>query len=334
METQAILTRLLSAADRISRSWNLEEGLSGLVHVVFGLLHAKSAAIVLADDTGQRYKIVANRGLSASFVNHHRIAVESPVVRRMTVAKEALIFPQFGLQEDDEAAPLRLETESGSLVAAPIEAMNRPVGLIIATSDAPDYFSQEHLQLVQLAAKLAGACLDRCALYADRQHLAAVDPQTGLLSFEFFCRRMNEEIARSRRADKPLSMMLLDIDSFIEFSETHGPESADQLLSRLADLVRSTTRGIDFAGRFGLDDILVALPETNLQGARNAAERIEAVLRQHPIGHAGQIVTASMGIAELALGEETSLGPMLDRAQKALYQAQLHGKGRIETAES
>jgi diguanylate cyclase (GGDEF)-like protein len=334
MDTQSVLTRLLSACDRISRSWNLEEGLSALVHALYSLLRPQSVAVALADDRPGLFRIVAWRGLSAGFVNHHRFLATDPLMRRLLVAREMVSFPDFAPGDDQPAAALRLETPSGSLLAAPIEAMNRPVGMIIITDDKPEQFHEAEMLLIGIAARIAGACHDRCALYAERQHLSCVDQESGLWAFEFFCRRMSEEVARSRRAGKPVSLMLIDIDGYMAFSETHGPQATDELFTRFADLVRRTMRGIDFAGRFALDDILVALPETSLSGAHKAAERILTTLREQPVGHGGQVMTASIGVSQLSLTEDDGIGPMLERAQKALYLAQFHGKNRVEAAES
>ena len=333
METQIVLARLLAACDRISRSWNVEEGLSAVVQGIYTLLKPQSVAIALADGRSGAYRIVAWRGLSAGYVNHHRISADSTVVRRLTVAQESVAFASFGPADDDPAAPLRLETASGSLLAEPIEAMNRPVGMIIATSDESNHFTDNQLLLMRIAARLAGACHDRCSLYGERQHLACVDRQSGLWSFEFFCRRMNEEVERSRRAAKPMALLLVDIDGFITFHQTNGEDAADELIKRFVDRIRGTMRGIDIAGRFGLNDLLVALPETGLQGARIAAERVLTALREQPVGPHGQTITASIGISELGDSVDDGVAPMLERAQKALYLAQFHGGNRAEVAE-
>lgn len=334
MDSRAVLTRLLAAGDRISRSWNVEEGLSALVHGMFGLLKPQSVAIALADERSGEYRIVAWRGLSAGFVNHHRISHDAPIVRRIIVGGESVLLDEFGPAEDDAADGLRLETEAGSLMAVPVSAMNRPLGMIIATSDQANFFTDEHLLLARVAARMAGACHDRCSLYGERQHLSCVDRQSGLWSFEFFCRRMNEEIQRSRRGRKPASLLLIDIDDFTRFHQTHGEEAADELVRNLVDRIRSTMRGIDFAGHFGPSSILVALPETDLRGGRRAAERVLAALHERPVTGADEHrVTASIGVSEFVAGDEDGAGEMLDRAQKALYLAQFHGGNRVETTE-
>lgn len=329
-ETIELCRRLLSASQRIADSATLEEGLSAVCAAVMGLVHPRAVAIALAGDGREAFKIVSSRGLSASYINHHALPADDPGVERVIVGREDVAVVGIG-DDRPEATALRMENTSGSLLATPVVAMNRAVGLLIVTSDKEAAFDEEATLLVRLAARMAAACHDRSALYEERRHWRAVDPQTGLWSFEFFSSRMREEIARSRRQSTHLSLAHVDIDRYLHYKQVHGSQAADGLFVRVVETIRGTLRGIDVMGRYGVDEVLVALPETDLQGAIVAGQRIREAVEGAAIahGHGGaEVVTVSVGVARLHDDEEGA-GPIIERAQRTAYQATLRGGNTV-----
>ncbi|MBN2584124.1 MAG: GGDEF domain-containing protein [Planctomycetes bacterium] len=329
MDFKEVCQRLLGACHRISGSWSLEEGLSGLAHTAFSLLKPRAVAILLLTDHRSQLKIVGSHGLSATFINHANLVPDDPSVAQVLDGGRDILVESIDTQ-DPAVGALRLENSQGSLIATPIAEMNRPAGLVVATSDQPGHFTAEHQLVLQLVSRLAAACHGRCQLYDERRRMMTVDPVTGLWSFEFFCTRLNDEIARSRRHGQPLSLLLIEIDNFIRYKRTHGQEAADELFGGFVDAVRVHLRGIDFLGRFGLDDVLVALPETDARGAAKAGERILEALRTTTIGPRDSRVTASIGVTALG-SDDSNATLLLERAQRALYSAHLQGMDCLRT---
>ena len=323
MELNEVCRRFLGACDRIANSWSIEEGLSTLGQMVTSLIEARSVAIILASHDDGARRIVASRGLSAAFLNRHTFAADDPGLQRVFDGGEDILIGRID-PADPQCAALRLESHDGSLMATPIIAMNRPIGLVIATAAQPDAFDDDHLMVLKLTARLAGACHDRCALYEERRRWMAIDRTTGLWSFEFFCNRMSEDIARSRRQNAPLSVALMDIDGFLRYRQVHGSEAADDLFIRLVEVARTAVRGIDFMGRFGLDEVLIALPQTDLPGAVKAAERIRLAVENGDLPPAPTGITASVGVATLH-DDENQPAAMIERAKRAVYAARLQG---------
>lgn len=325
MESKEVYRRLLAACDRISHSWSLAEGLSGLVHAAYALVRPHSLAILLVQADEQTLKITASRGISARFMNHFSLSTADPLVQRILGGGQNVAVDRIDPEADQ---PLRLETDRGSLMATGIVAMNRPVGIVVATSDTEGAFGEEQRLLIEMVARLAAACHDRCSLYDERRHMQAVEPATGVWSFEFFCNRLSEEIARSRRQGTPLSLLLVDIDGYGEYKQVHGPEAAEHLRICVVDTIREAVRGIDILGKYGLDETLVGLPQTDLRGALKAAERISASAAHCGLRPEQACPSVSIGVAELHDGEDHP-GPLIERAQRALYSAQIAGRGSI-----
>lgn len=329
MESKEIFVRFLAASDRIANSWNLEEGFSGLAHAAQAVLGAKSVAIVLVGEDSPNLRIISSIGLSREFINHYKPSLrDNPVLQRVVLGRDPVAIEDLS-HAGAEFEALRLELQSGSVLALPIVAMHRSVGLVIAAADEPRHFTPDRVVLMRLVAHLAAGCHTRCALYDERRRLAAIDPDTGLWTFEFFCHRLDEEIARCNRHRLPLALLLIDVDGFLRFKESYGETAADELFATVISVTRSTVRGIDLIGRLGLDDILLALPQTDLPGAKIAAERSLAAIREAKFPQ-GVRVTCSAGVATLHPGEMEA-GALLARAQKSLYSARLKGADAMAT---
>jgi diguanylate cyclase (GGDEF)-like protein len=330
MECKEIFERFLAAGDRIANSWNLEEGFSGCAHAAQAVLDAKSVAIILVGEDAPYLRIISSVGLSRAFINQYKPALpDNPVLQRVVLGRQTVAVEDLSAV-GPEFDGLRLDARDGAILAVPIVAMHRAVGLVVAAADEPRHFTPERVDLLGLVAHMSAGCHTRCALYDERRRLAAIDPDTGLWTFEFFCHRLEEEIARSCRHRLPLALLLIDVDSFLRFKDSYGQKAADELFAAVIAVTRSTVRGIDLLGRLGLDDLLLALPQTDLPGAIIAAERSLAAIREGKFPQPDFPVTCSAGVATLHPGE-TDAGPLLARVQKCLYAARLTGRDVLAT---
>jgi diguanylate cyclase (GGDEF)-like protein len=329
MDFRDVCQRLLGACQRISGSWSLEEGLSGLAHTAFSLLKPRAVAVAMLTENRSQLKIVGSHGLSATFLNHASLTPDDPSIAQVLDGGLDVLVENI-CPNDQGVGALRLENTEGSLIATPIVEMNRPGGLVVATSDQPAYFGPDHQLVLQLVSRLAAACHGRCQLYDERRRMQVVDADTGVWAFEFFCARLNDEMARSRRHGQPLSLLLIDIDHFARFKRTHGQEAADELFKALVDSVRLHLRGIDFLGRFGRDELLVSLPDTDVRGAAKAGRRILDAIGASTLGPHESRVTASAGVTAVR-SDDANATLLLERVQRALFTAHLEGSDSLQT---
>lgn len=162
------------------------------------------------------------------------------------------------------------------------------------------------------------------------------DPLTGVFNRRLFARRLEEEERRAARHGRPLSLLMMDVDDFKRYNDTHGHTKGDELLRTLVAATAGAIRSVDVLARYGGEEFVVLLPETDLSEAIQAGERIgEAIKNRFALesGGAGTItdsgtVTVSMGAA--ALGDGYSGGPSLvERADAAMYRAKRQGKDRV-----
>jgi two-component system cell cycle response regulator len=165
--------------------------------------------------------------------------------------------------------------------------------------------------------------------------LAVTDPLTGLHNRRYldshFAALFEEAAARGRQ----LSVLLLDIDRFKAINDSYGHDAGDEVLREFAKRVRAHTRGIDLLARYGGEEIVVAVPDTALEGAEAVAERIreriEATVFPIHRGTRAVPVTVSIGVAARQL-EDRAAGEMLKRADLALYRAKQEGRNKVIAA--
>ncbi|MDQ3821376.1 MAG: diguanylate cyclase [Acidobacteriota bacterium] len=166
--------------------------------------------------------------------------------------------------------------------------------------------------------------LDTCEEEAFTDHL------TGLANRRRFERQLEREVERTLRYNRHFCLLLLDIDHFKSVNDGFGHDAGDEVLRRLAKTLQAETRGIDLAARIGGEEFAVILPETDLEGAMDVAERLRAAISSAEIPPVGR-VTASFGVAEFPVCAPTGR-ELLAATDAALYEAKNAGRNRIERA--
>jgi diguanylate cyclase (GGDEF)-like protein len=142
---------------------------------------------------------------------------------------------------------------------------------------------------------------------------------------------MESEAERARRFDQEMGLVMLDIDNFKQVNDTYGHQCGDQVLAEVARVLRERTREIDAPARYGGEELAVVLPQTDLEGAYNLAERVRTGIEELelpiPNGNGSLRVTASFGVASLpSLARDSR--ELLAKADAALYRAKREGKNR------
>ncbi|NPV78043.1 MAG: GGDEF domain-containing protein [Anaerolineae bacterium] len=163
------------------------------------------------------------------------------------------------------------------------------------------------------------------------QAMAVTDPLTGLYNRRHFFTLASQEAERSVRYSHALSVIIIDLDDFKQVNDTWGHLVGDQVLATIANHIREEIRKVDIAGRFGGDEFVILLPETEVGQARIVAGRLrDRILRQPTITEHGRlVVTVSLGVAG-ARGERCKdVEALLDRADQALYHAKQSGRNQV-----
>jgi diguanylate cyclase (GGDEF)-like protein len=221
-----------------------------------------------------------------------------------------------------------------SALAAPITHDDRGAlhGLItVVRHDTP--FDTTERDLVASLGHQTGVLLENLDLHDQIKRQAVTDELTGLFNHRRFQEVMSTEVAAAHRFGQPLGLLMLDIDDFKRVNDTCGHQQGDVVLREVARVLRAESREIDEPARYGGEEMAVALPQTDLEGAYAIAERVRTAVERLTIprldGDGVLRVTVSCGVASSAEDDKHAL---IAAADAALYVAKRAGKNRTERA--
>jgi diguanylate cyclase len=162
--------------------------------------------------------------------------------------------------------------------------------------------------------------------------LVREDQLTGALNRRGLDETLDRELKRADRSKKPLSVALLDIDNFKKLNDSLGHQAGDRALSHLTKVIKDALRPTDAVGRYGGEEFVIILPDTNLEAGVEALQRLQRDLTKKFFLHNNEriLVTFSAGVALREEGEDQE--DLLGRADKAMYQAKQTGKNRVIAA--
>ncbi len=159
------------------------------------------------------------------------------------------------------------------------------------------------------------------------------DGLTGLLNHRTFVDALEKEFARAKRYHRNLSLMMIDVDGFKAINDTCGHLEGDQLLRQITRLLLQSVRFVDVVARYGGDEFVVLLPETDLEQAMPIAGRVLEEVRKSPYLHGKKIFPLSVSIGVACLHRhQDSAGTLLREADQALYEAKRTGRNRVVAA--
>lgn len=168
-------------------------------------------------------------------------------------------------------------------------------------------------------------------LFEEANHHSKCDPMTGLFNRSYFTEALSGEISRSKRQHTEFSLIFLDLDNFKKINDHFGHLTGDTVLTRISSLIQKEKRAEDTAARFGGEEMIILLPETNKMNALVKADRIRQKIEEQEFEYEGKKfnVTVSGGIASFPLDAQTSQ-ELIECSDKAMYRAKAGGKNRIE----
>lgn len=219
-------------------------------------------------------------------------------------------------------------------LGVPLVAQDKVIGMIAIDSTQPEAFNEAHARLATAIANQVSIALVNARLFEDTQTLAITDALTSIFNRRHFFSLAQREYERARRSQKPISIIMLDIDHFKRINDTYGHLSGDRVLQGVAEICRASIRSVDILARYGGEEFVMMLPETDVQLAYNVAERIRLAVALTPLvsTHGDLHITVSLGVYTCVPGNseesEIELTRMVEHADQALYQSKQAGRNR------
>jgi diguanylate cyclase (GGDEF)-like protein/PAS domain S-box-containing protein len=326
------------------------------------VLHKTSVELTAELNLNALFQSIAQHALDligGTYCNCYLFRPELDLLEKVAVAGQAL-FPSGTTRQRGEGfvghvwttgAPLLVDDyhtwtgrkkeydpyPSRALVGAPIHWGDEFLGVLSVMEFLPHRFTEADVEVLAMFATQAAIAIRNARLYSMVEQLAVTDELTGLFNRRGFLQLGEREFERALRFNRPLAVLMLDIDHFKRVNDTHGHPVGDQVLRALADCVRLNTRGIDVAGRYGGEEFVLVLPETPLPEAVQIAERLRQSIADLsvPICPANGDFppvkiqfTVSIGVAVALPGIRNS-ADLLERADHAMYRGKDLGRNRV-----
>jgi diguanylate cyclase (GGDEF)-like protein/PAS domain S-box-containing protein len=211
------------------------------------------------------------------------------------------------------------------MVVTPLyDSFNNLQGRVIVAHDISDHIRLEDALRFQLA--------ENEALRLKLQEQAIRDPLTNVYNRRFLAESLDREIPRAKREERPVSIVILDVDHFKDFNDTYGHKCGDEVLQFLANLLVSNTRREDIICRYGGEEFIILMANTSLETAYERAEALRQMTEQSRVEYEGMDlgITFSAGVASFPIHGQDGES-VLQAADKALYRSKNDGRNRVTT---
>lgn len=216
-----------------------------------------------------------------------------------------------------------------SLIAAPLIQEGKVMGTLRINSIQVNTFTHDDLRLLDTIAVLAASALSNALLYAQTEELAIKDSLTSLYVRRYFFDRLREEHRRSLMTKRPLSILMCDLDHFKQCNDRYGHGVGDLMLVEFAKILSAFSESA-LVGRYGGEEFVVLLPETDKKEAYRQAENLRLLVEKTPLMVRREQIQMTVSIGVANLPEDTlSVDDLIQLADKGLYEAKRAGRNRV-----
>jgi diguanylate cyclase (GGDEF)-like protein len=310
-----------------------------LAERIAGIFGARRLAVLLADPGIDLLGVLVARGADRSAGGDGQLdrglllPLSDPGVQALQRAGRPLAPAAVARQVGADSVLLARLAPVGPELLVPLLSHERLVGLLVlGPRAARQPYRSEELELLGLLGHHVAQVFENARLFES----ATYESLTGLLRREAILERLESELHRAQRHERPLTVGLADLDHFKEVNDGFGHLAGDSLLKRIAEALAGSLRDTDSVGRYGGEEFLLVLPETTLAGAQVAAEKmrraVEAVSLRMDDGSEVS-VTISIGLASLESLRRAPVAAtardMIAAADAALYRAKDAGRNRV-----
>lgn len=326
-----VMTTLQSISHAVTSSLDLDEILNNVIQLLKDSFGYSYLSIYLLEEN------VLYMGAQLGYPDTqiiHEIPINSGVIGRTARHKEIQFIHDVSTDADFLPAAYEVRNE----IAVPLLKDNHVLGVLNVESKGDPPLTENDVNVLNTLAGSVAVAIDNARLHAEVKLMAMTDVVSGLANRRAFDETLYAEITRASRYSQPISLIILDLDSFKEYNDKWGHPAGDIRLKEIADLLRSNVRDPDLAARYGGEEFAIILPNTSKGGAIRLAERLrqsaESLSPQknednYPISG----YTISLGVATYP-DDATSVEELLLMADNAELMAKRLGKNQVYAANS
>ena len=292
------------------------------------LLNADGGDFCVFNQKEETLQVVASRNISEDY-NGSVVQIGYGAAGLAAQNRETIVLDDYSKWE----GRLKEYDDSGILAAmvSPMIVADRLIGTIgIFHYDPKNRFTEGNRKLLGMFAQHAAIAMDNAMLFEKAKRMARTDTVTGLLNRRALLEMGELEVQRSQRLNHPISVLMVDLDDFKDINDHYSHMAGDIALREIAAVMKENLRTIDVIGRYGGDEFIIILPETDSNNAKITCERLLNQIRKKTIAFGGDNIpiTASIGYSSY-MEEFPEVTIMMNQADLAMYKAKKFGKNTI-----
>lgn len=326
---------LLNISQIINSSDKLDYALDSILLTLHKLYPGlQSAAIFLTGEAQRSMQMMAVMGAAPDDLKFERFSLRTRHAGWSPHDSTPLYIPD--VKGHSHVRLLNLDPRARAVACVSLRSLKVPFGMLYLSFKTEQPLDEAKLRLLRQFADRIGFPLYKLRLQEGLQDLAFTDEMTRLYNFRFFRRSLEDELKRSTRYNRPLAMILMDLDDFKTVNDRYGHEAGNRLLIQVAELLRRSIREADLAARYGGEEFVIVCPETSAAEATVVAERVRAAVAETRFDLGNGLscaMTVSAGVSDFP-GDASDENTLIQTADNALYEAKRAGKNRVVPASS
>lgn len=332
-EEKLRLESVLEIGKMMSAILNVDELVDFIVKKATEVLKAEKGSVMLVEKQSGNLAISGAKGLSEEIIRSAQLKMGEKIAGWVAERGEALLIKDI---ETDVRTKRKKRTHytSKSFLSIPLKHKNKVQGVVnIADKKqtSVNIFNEDDLKFLSIIVNQAAVAMENARLYEEVSNLAITDALTNLFNHRYFQEYLTKEINRARRYQRPLTLVMFDIDNFKSYNDKYGHLMGDALLKEIARILKNNAREVDIVCRYGGEEFMIILPETEAQGAMAIAEKVRKSVESFSQTDRNIIALGKLTISGgvTAYEEKLTKEQLIQRADEALYQAKKEGKNKI-----
>jgi diguanylate cyclase (GGDEF)-like protein len=328
-----VLSSVLHISSLISEGSNLDELLQVAIEKARLLASSDAAFLLFGEARAGSLVMKVADGVECGYLMKVRIDSHEAIFHKIITSGRPFILDKQNAVSDDLRVAFYEKFRLKNAVVLPVYLRGAIAGIVgIGNTRDPFLYTKDDVELLDVFAKLIAIAVENNSLLHQVESLEVKDALTGLFNKSFIHNRLQEEIKRAIAYQRPCSFIILDIDNFKAFRQRLGSLRAEEVLKKIASLLRNSVSEVDRVARTGDNEFSIILPEKNKRQSQKIAEdiraRVEMVFGREP--DASKNLTISAGVSENPL-DGVEAEELISNAQELLALAKSRGKNRVES---
>jgi diguanylate cyclase (GGDEF)-like protein len=326
------LRPVFDVVKKINSETDIRKLLGIILETMIGLCNAKRGTIVIFKKEGERTRL--SRDQSGRALGKEEMGVSTTLLDRIRTQGKTILVADARNDANVGSSKSIVGLQTLSVLCLPLRLKDRLTGAVYL--DNPGVvaaFGPREVEIAGVLTEHAAIAIQNAALYRKSIH----DRLTKAYTHAYFEKRLAEEVSRARRADRPVGLLMIDVDDFKGINDSHGHDTGNAVLKHIVKTLQATVREADLVARapsalvarYGGDEFEVILPETGRDGTLRAGQRLVEVLGEQKLAHAGGKLKLSISVGGAVYPLHAASAHELQlRADEALYKSKRSGKNR------